>query len=366
MNDFQTIADRVEIEALRSEFTDAVMMRDRPRLAALFTPDGALRMPNIPVEQIGREEILAGGERLQSQWDFFVQNTHPGTIQLDGDAATGRAYIQELARTLDGREGLNYAVYHDRYQRTEEGWRFAERVYEVRYLDTSPLAGTAPHAAQGSGTDPAHATATPAPAPSFTDPATAEQLERVAAALRAGGFAAEILDDTAEARVRIKDLIPEGASVLTGASETLRLSGIDEDINASGQYDAIRPRILAIDRANGADEIRRLVASPDFVVNSVAAVTETGSLVLASGSGSQLPANAGGAAHAVWIVGAQKVVPDLSTALRRIEEHALPLENARAQAVYGMPSAVNRLLILNAEPRPGRGTVLLLREAIGY
>ncbi|MER7333048.1 MULTISPECIES: LUD domain-containing protein [unclassified Micromonospora] len=366
MNDFQAIADRVAIEALRGEFTDAVMMRDRPRLASLFTPDGALRMPNIPAEQIGREEIRAGGERLQSQWDFFVQNTHPGTILIDGDTATGRAYIQELARTLDGRQGLNYAVYHDRYQRTAEGWKFAERVYEVRYLDTSPLAGTVPHAAQGSGTDPAHATATPAPAASFAEPASAEQLERVAAALRANGFAVEILDDAAEARTRIKDLVPEGAGVLTGASETLRLSGIDEDINASGQYDAIRPRILAIDRATGAHEIRRLVASPDFVVNSVAAVTETGSLVLASGSGSQLPANAGGAAHAVWIVGAQKVVPDLSTALRRVEEHALPLENARAQAVYGMPSAVNRLLILNAEPRPGRGTVLLLREAIGY
>lgn len=118
MNDFQAIADRVEIEALRGEFTDAVMMRDRPRLASLFTPDGALRMPDIPAEQVGREEIRAGGERLQSQWDFFVQTTHPGTILLDGDTATGRAYVQELARTLDGRQGLNYAVYHDRYQRT--------------------------------------------------------------------------------------------------------------------------------------------------------------------------------------------------------------------------------------------------------
>ena len=200
----------------------------------------------------------------------------------------------------------------------------------------------------------------------FTDPAPARRLERAAAALRANGFAAEILDDAAAARGRIKDLIPEGASVLTGASETLRLSGIDEDINASGRYDAIRPRILTIDRATGADEIRKLVANPEFVVNSVAAATETGSLVLASGSGSQIPANAGGAAHAVWVVGAQKVVPDLSTALRRVEEYALPLENARAQAVYGMPSAINRLLILNAELHPGRGTVLLLREAIGY
>jgi hypothetical protein len=45
------------------------------------------------------------------------------------------------------RPELNYAVYHDRYQRTGDGWKFTERVYEVRYLDTTPLAGSAPHAA---------------------------------------------------------------------------------------------------------------------------------------------------------------------------------------------------------------------------
>ena len=147
MSDFQSIADRVEIEALRGEFTDAAMMRDRARLASLFTPDGVLRMPNVPAEMAGREEIRAGGERLQALWEFFVQNTHPGTIHLDGDIASGRAYIQELVRTRDGRQGLNYAIYHDRYQRTGDGWKFAERVYEVRYLDTSPLAGSAPRAA---------------------------------------------------------------------------------------------------------------------------------------------------------------------------------------------------------------------------
>ena len=144
MTDFQAIADRVEIEALRGEFTDAAMMRDRARLASLFTPDGALRMPNVPVEQIGREQIRAGGEELQALWEFFVQTTHPGTIQLQGDTAVGRAYISELMRSRDGRQGLNYAIYHDRYQRTGEGWKFTERVYEVRYLDTTPLAGSAP------------------------------------------------------------------------------------------------------------------------------------------------------------------------------------------------------------------------------
>ncbi len=207
---------------------------------------------------------------------------------------------------------------------------------------------------------------TPMPTTLFAEPAPAQRLERAAAALTAHGFAVEILDDAAAARTRIKDLIPEGASVFTGASETLRLSGIDEDINTSGRYEAIKARGLAMDRATQLAEIWRLIASPDVIVGSVAAVTETGSLVVASASGSQLPGYAGGAARAIWVVGAQKVVPDLSTALRRVEDHCLPLESDRAMEVYGGPSAINRLLILNAEPHPGRGIVLLLREAIGF
>jgi L-lactate utilization protein LutC len=195
---------------------------------------------------------------------------------------------------------------------------------------------------------------------------TPASLDRAATALTEHGFTVEILDDVAAARTRVEALIPAGASVFTGASETLRLSGIEADINASGRYEAVRPRALAMDRATQLDEIRRLLASPDVVVGSVAAVTETGSLVAASGSGSQLPSYSGGAARAIWIVGAQKVVPDLEAALRRVEDHCLPLESARTQAAHGWPSAINRLLILNAEPSPGRGTVLLLREAIGF
>ncbi|MEU9314130.1 nuclear transport factor 2 family protein [Streptomyces sp. NPDC048256] len=148
MSDFQDIVDRVEIEALRGEFTDAVMMRDYARAAQLFTPDGALRMPNIPVELEGPEAIRAWGRRVPEIVDFLVQNTHPGVIRLDGDTATGRAYMSEVGRAFDGRGGINYAIYHDRYQRTGDGWKFAERVYEVRYEDSSPLAGIAPNRPQ--------------------------------------------------------------------------------------------------------------------------------------------------------------------------------------------------------------------------
>ena len=142
MTDLQAIADHVEIEALRGEYTDAAMMRDYDRLASLFTPDGVLRMPNIPVELTSPEEIRGWGRQVPDFVEFLVQNTHPGTIQLDGDTASGRTYMHEVGRTRDGRSELNYAIYHDHYRRTPDGWKFTERVYEVRYHDTTPLAGS--------------------------------------------------------------------------------------------------------------------------------------------------------------------------------------------------------------------------------
>jgi ketosteroid isomerase-like protein len=147
MGDLQAIADRVEIEALRGEFTDAVMMRDYGRVGTLFTPDGVLRMPNVPVDLHGLEEIRAWGDRVPTLLEYFVQTTHPGVIHLDGDTASGRAYMSELLRMRNGHSEVNYAIYHDRYRRTADGWKFAERVYEVRYLDTTPLAGSVPHPA---------------------------------------------------------------------------------------------------------------------------------------------------------------------------------------------------------------------------
>lgn len=151
MIDVQALADRIEIEALRGEYTDAAMMRDFDRFAALFTHDAVVRIPAAGVELGSREEIRAGIERLQGLWEFFVQTIHPGVIRLDGDTATGRAFVAELGRLRDGSSHQNHAVYHDRYRRTADGWRFTERVYEMRYVDTTPLGGSAPEAASGAG-----------------------------------------------------------------------------------------------------------------------------------------------------------------------------------------------------------------------
>jgi uncharacterized protein (TIGR02246 family) len=144
MTDLHTIADRVEIEALRAEFTDAATMRDYDRFASLFTDDGRWCIPGAGVDFGSRAEIRAGIERLQQLWEYFVQSPHTGVVYVDGDTATGRAYVSEFGRLRDGTSHQNHSIYHDRYARTADGWRFTERVYEVRYVDDSPLSGAPP------------------------------------------------------------------------------------------------------------------------------------------------------------------------------------------------------------------------------
>jgi len=121
-----------------------------------------------------------------------------------------------------------------------------------------------------------------------------------------------------------------------------------------------------MDRETQADEIRRLSASPDFMLGSVHAVTETGSLLAASASGSQLGPYAAGAGKVILVVGTQKIVSDLDEGLRRIYDYVFPLEDARAEAAYGVHSGVNKILIVNREWDAGRTTVVLVDEVIGF
>jgi hypothetical protein len=192
------------------------------------------------------------------------------------------------------------------------------------------------------------------------------QVRRTAAALEANGMSVLLAADAADARRIVLGLIPDGSHVYHGASQTLEVSGITDEIEKSGRYEPLRPRIWSMDRQTQADEIRRLSASPDVMLGSVHAVTETGALVAASMSGSQLGPYATGAGRVILVVGTQKIVSDLEEALRRIDEYAFPLEDARAQAAYGIHSAVSKVLIINREITPGRITVVLVDEALGF
>ena len=200
----------------------------------------------------------------------------------------------------------------------------------------------------------------------FGTVADAERVARTAAALEGNGIRAVRAANAAEAKRIVLGLIPDGSQVHHGASQSLEVSGITDEIEKSGRYEPVRPLIGSLDRATQADEIRRLSAAPDVMLGSVHAVTETGSLLAASMSGSQLGPYVSGAGRVILVVGTQKIVSNLQEGLRRINEYAFPLENARAQAAYGIHSAVNKVLIINREITPGRITVVLVDEVLGF
>ena len=200
---------------------------------------------------------------------------------------------------------------------------------------------------------------------SFGQAASEESIQRAAAALRAHNFTVEIVDTPADARAYVVSILPKDQSILTASSETVRLSGLDEDINRSGKYLAVRPELEKLDRKTQRAEMRKLGATPDVVVGSVAAVTEDGRVVAASASGSQIGPYVSTAGKVIWVVGSQKVVPDLDTAMRRLQFYAYPMEDIRAREKYGMPTALMKVLTLNGD-WPGRSTIVLVREPIGF
>jgi hypothetical protein len=192
------------------------------------------------------------------------------------------------------------------------------------------------------------------------------RVTRTAAALEANGIRALRAANAAEAKRIVLGLIPDGSQVHSGASQSLEASGIIAEIEGSSRYEALRPRIWSLDRETQAEEIRRLSAAPDVMLGSVHAVTEAGALLTASMSGSQLGPYASGAGQVILVVGTQKIVSDLDEGLSRINDYSLPLEDARAQEAYGIRSAVNKVLVINREIVPGRLTVVLVDEALGF
>jgi hypothetical protein len=192
------------------------------------------------------------------------------------------------------------------------------------------------------------------------------RVKRTMAALEANGITVLRASDAAAAKRIVLGLIPEASPVHQGASQTLDVLGITYEIERSGRYAALRPRIWSMDRETEADEIRRLGAAPDVMLGSVHAVTETGSLLAASMSGSQLGPYVSGAGRVILVVGTQKIVSDLEEGLLRINEYAWRLEDARAQAAYGIRSAVNKVVVINREITPGRITVVLVDEVLGF
>ena len=201
---------------------------------------------------------------------------------------------------------------------------------------------------------------------SFTALPDEHVLQATVVALEEHGFSVGVVDDLDAARPAVLARIPGGSSVMTNTSVTLAETGIADAINdGGGRWESARNAMFALDFATQAQEMKAIGGQPDYALGSVHAVTAGGTLVIASASGSQLASYAWGAANVIFVVGAQKLVPNLEAAHQRIYQHSLPLEDARAQATYGQHSQVGKILEIHQE-LPGRIHIVLIREAVGF
>ena len=184
-------------------------------------------------------------------------------------------------------------------------------------------------------------------------------------ALEGRGFSVEVVDDLDAARERVLARIPEGSSVMTNPSVTLRSTGIAQAVDDGERYASARTKVLALDHATQLREVKAIMGQPEFALGSVHAITRDATLVVASALGSQLTAYAWGAANVIFVVGAQKLVHDLAAARDRVYQHSLTLEDARARKAYGKNSRVGKILAIHQED-PGRIHIVLVRAVVGF
>ncbi len=206
----------------------------------------------------------------------------------------------------------------------------------------------------------------PTPNPKFAVLPGEAALDRAVAGLRARGFTTHVVDSAEAARAKLAELLPPSGSVLEATSQTLVAAGVNSAWLAGRGLDPIRPRLVELQKAGRATEAKQIAGAPDVVVGSVHAITEAGEVLVASASGSQLGPYAYGASRVFWLVGAQKLVPDLLEAERRIDEYSFPLENRRAHQAYGQGSVVAKILLFRREPVAGRSTVIVIRDRLGF
>lgn len=195
-----------------------------------------------------------------------------------------------------------------------------------------------------------------------------QSLEKAVEALQKNGFNPIVVETAEEAKEKALSLIPKGAEIMTMTSETLRALGLEQHINTSGEYDAVKPKLYAMDRATQGKEIRKMGTAPDFAIGSVHAVTEDGHALIASRTGSQIPGYAYGAGKVIWIVGTQKIVKDVDEGKKRIFDYVLSLESERANKAYNMTggSKVTKLLTYFEEELPQRIILILVKESLGF
>ena len=199
----------------------------------------------------------------------------------------------------------------------------------------------------------------------FSKVASDVSIEKTKASLEANGFKVQVVENLTGAKAAVQKLIPNKAEVFTATSVTLDKAGLTEELN-SDKYTSVRNKFMPFyGDPEKAVEMRRIGSAADYAVGSVHAITQDGQVLIATATGSQIPNYVYGASNVIWVVGAQKIVSDLTEALDRIENYTYHLEDERAQAAYGSHSSLNKILIYRKETG-NRVTIILVKESVGF
>jgi hypothetical protein len=198
----------------------------------------------------------------------------------------------------------------------------------------------------------------------------AEHVRRTVDAVNERGIHAELVETKEAALERVQSLIPAGAVIMTGASVTLQQIGFEALlISGNHPWRNFKADLLAEKDPLKQSAMRREGTLAEYYLGSVNALAETGELVFASGSGSQLPAYAFTSRNVIWVAGTQKITPTLEDAVRRVREYVLPLEDQRQKSIGNQAgSRINRMLIIEGEPAYLRRNLrlILVNQALGF
>jgi L-lactate utilization protein LutB len=213
------------------------------------------------------------------------------------------------------------------------------------------------HLIEEAGVDPAVWNKIPSPA----------VIEKTKKEIENRGIRVIVAENGEDALSILKDLIPQGTEVMNGSSTTLIEIGYEEFIAGDKTgWDLLHKRITAENDAMKRAELRRKSVTAEFFISGVNAIAETGEIVGCDASGSRVGAWPFAAGHLILVAGVNKIAPSLDDALQRVRNYAFPLENARAGKAYGTPSVIGKCVILAHERVPGRTTLILIAEALGY
>ena len=197
-------------------------------------------------------------------------------------------------------------------------------------------------------------------------PATVESINRTIEALADRNVDAVMVESREAALAKLLDLVPEGCEVFVSTSETLDTIGYTEYMHGNGRYINLHDQMLAQPDAASQREFRRTTTTADYFVGSVQAIAETGEIVVASGSGSQIGAFAYGARRVIMVVGTQKICPTLAEAEARTRGYTLELHDRWLEGRGSGPAPIGKFLVMEHEPVVGRITMILIPESLGW